>query len=663
MSEEKLYNSIIIENYIQLAKYKYPDLNTDEILLEAGIDRWDLDPGNWFSQGQVDRFQNVIVEKTGNPDIAREAGQYSVADRSGNLIRQAALSLLSPSNLIDSIGKITSKVTRASKTSSKKISKNRHEIIVEYNSGVKPKKYQCLSTQGYLEAIYFVFNSRFPRIEHVECFFEKGEKCRYIMSWDPTASQMLKTARNLLLLITAVLSFSSFMFHFSFFAPIATLILSLLAFLVSVHHEKSDLLSTLKKQNFGPHTVLDGHNRFHDSANLIADVSRALSRNTTVKEVMLSVGNILVGLGYPSGLILLLDYERNQPAYKEAYCFDSHGSRFLSDFDGKKLSTPVFHDRLRKPIIKEIEITSQLLPIEVLNAISGTGIHFELYFPILFEKSLIGLLFLQKSISKTIQAIDLHLLYTVASQTALSITNISFYNSLLKSESLKRDFVTAASHEMLTPIQMINLAYQDICTTLSKYRRVNSELSESLSILDKAVKKLNSVGVNVLNYDKLENELELLPVKFDILIEEIKKRTNHIPPSFNHSIHFSINEKIDTIECHKNTFVQMISNLIENSFKYSPHGSRIDVACNLGPAELTIAVTDNGIGIPKKEHEKIFMKFYQVNDMESGCGLGLAFCQDAVKRHGGYISVESPVFPGQKRRKGTRFIVHIPINR
>jgi signal transduction histidine kinase len=441
------------------------------------------------------------------------------------------------------------------------------------------------------------------------------------------------------------------------------LILSLLAFLVSVYFEKSDLLSMLKKQNFGPHTVLDGHNRFYHSANLIADVSRALSRNTTVKEVMLSVGNILVGLGYPAGLILLLDYERNQPAYKETYYFDSHDSRFLNDLDGKKVSIPVFHDRLRKPIIKDIEITSRLLPKEVLNILSGTGIHFELYLPILFEKSLIGLIFLQKAVLKTMQAIDLHLLNTIASQTALSITNISFYNSLIKSESLKRDFVTAASHEMLTPIQIINLAYQDIATTLSKYSLVKPELSESLSILDEAVKKLNSVSVNVLNFDKLESELELLQVNFDTLIEEIKKKTCYIPSTFNHSLRFSIDEKIDTIECHKSAFVQMISNLIENSAKYSPHGSRIDVVCDLGPAELTIAVTDNGIGIPKEDHERIFMKFYQVNDAEGGCGLGLAFCQDTVKQHGGYISIESPVFPEEKHRKGTRFIVHIPVNR
>ncbi|MGD9009548.1 MAG: GAF domain-containing sensor histidine kinase [Desulfobacteraceae bacterium] len=660
MSEEKLYNSVIVENYIQLAKYKYPDLNTDEILLEAGIEPWDLDPGNWFSQKQVDRFQNIIVDKTGNPDIAREAGQYSVADRSGNLIRQAALSLLSPSNLLDIIGKITSKVTKASTTSSKKISKNKYEIIVEYSPGVKPKKYQCLSTQGYLEAVYFVFCSRFPQIEHVECFFENGEKCRYIMSWDPTVPQMLKSVRNLLFLVTAVLIFLSIALNFSIYAPVATLILSLLAFLAAVYYEKTDLLSTLKKQNFGPHTVLDGHNRFHRSANLIAEVSGALSRNTTVKEVMLSVGNILAGLGYPSGLIILLDYERNQPTYKEAYCFGSHGNRFLSDLNEKKVSTPVFHDRLRKPIMKDIEKTNQLFPKEVLHAISDTGIHFELYLPILFEKSLIGFIFLQQDYLKTMQAIDLHLLNTIASQTALSVTNISFYNSLLKSESLKRDFVTAASHEMLTPIQIINLAYQEIGLTLSKYRLVNPELSESLSILDEAVKKLNLVSANVLNFDKLESELELLPVKFDILIEEIKKKTHYIPSTFNHSIQFSIDDKIDTIECHKNAFVQMVSNLIENSAKYSPHGGRIDVACDVGPAGLTIAVTDNGIGIPKECHEKIFMKFYQVNDVEGGCGLGLAFCQETVKQHGGYISVESPVFPERKRRKGTRFIVHIP---
>ncbi len=662
MSGEKLYNSIIIDNYIQLTKYKYPHLNPDDILQEAGIDPWDLDPGNWFTQEQVDKFQKVIVEKTQNPNIAREAGQYSVADRSGNLIRQAALSLLSPSNLIDIIGKITAKVTRASKITSRRISKNKHEITVEYKPGVEPKHYQCLSMQGYLEAIYFVFYSRIPKIEHVECFFDDGKTCRYIMSWDPTVSQMLKTVRNVLLLTTAALLCLSLASSLQYYFPLTTLILSLLAYLISVYFEKSDLLKILKKQNFSPHTVLDDRHRFYHSTNLIAEVSSALSRNTTVKEVMLTVGNILMGLGYPSGLIVLFDYDGNHPTYEKAYCFDSHASRFLSGLNAKKVSASVLHSKHRKPVITDSAKISRMIPEEVLAALSGNGGGFHVYLPVIFEKSLIGLIFLEKDNLRTLQAIDLHLLNTVASQTALSITNISFYNSLLKSESLKRDFVTAASHEMLTPIQIINLAYQDIDMALSKYRLVNPELSESLSILDEAVKKLNSVSANVLNFDKLESELELSPIKFDILIEEIKRKTRYIPSTYNHTVNFEINDAIDTIRCHKNAFIQMISNMIENSAKYTPKGGRIDVLCQSGAAELTIAVTDNGIGIPQEFQEKIFMKFFQVDNVECGCGLGLSFCQDSAKQHGGYISVESPVFPEEKHRKGTRFIVHIPSN-
>jgi signal transduction histidine kinase len=369
-----------------------------------------------------------------------------------------------------------------------------------------------------------------------------------------------------------------------------------------------------------------------------------------------------MGLGYPSGLIVLFDYDGNHLTYKEAYCFDSHASRFLSGLNAKKVSASVLHNMLRKPVITDSAKISRMIPEEVSAALSGNSGGFHIYLPAIFEKSLIGLIFLEKDNLKTIQAIDLHLLNTVASQTALSITNISFYNSLLKSESLKRDFVTAASHEMLTPIQIINLAYQDIDMALSKYRLVNPELSESLSILDEAVKKLNSVSANVLNFDKLESELELSPIKFDILIEEIKRKTRYIPSTYNHTVNFEISDAIDTIRCHKNAFIQMISNLIENSAKYTPKGGRIDVLCQLGAAELTIAVTDNGIGIPQEFHEKIFMKFFQVNNVGSGCGLGLSFCQDSAKQHGGYISVESPVSPEEKRRKGTRFIVHIPSN-
>ncbi len=72
-----LYNSRITKTYLEYIKNSYPDLDIDPILEYAGMTRYEIeDQAHWFSQDQVDRFQEILIKKTGNPNIARDAGRY-----------------------------------------------------------------------------------------------------------------------------------------------------------------------------------------------------------------------------------------------------------------------------------------------------------------------------------------------------------------------------------------------------------------------------------------------------------------------------------------------------------------------------------------------------------------------------------------------------------
>ena len=104
---------------------------------------------------------------------------------------------------------------------------------------------------------------------------------------------------------------------------------------------------------------------------------------------------------------------------------------------------------------------------------------------------------------------------------------------------------------------------------------------------------------------------------------------------------------------------QSVLNLLNNAVKYSGEVKRIRVSARAADGHVDIAIADNGIGIPKREHKKIFEKFYRVSTGlvhdTRGSGLGLALVKHIVEAHRGEILVEST--PG----KGSQFTIRLPI--
>jgi signal transduction histidine kinase len=89
----------------------------------------------------------------------------------------------------------------------------------------------------------------------------------------------------------------------------------------------------------------------------------------------------------------------------------------------------------------------------------------------------------------------------------------------------------------------------------------------------------------------------------------------------------------------------VISNLISNALKYSPKGTRIEISCETNPDVVQVNVSDEGVGISKKDQEQLFERYYRVNDVRTtnvaGFGIGLYLSAEIVARHGGKIWVES----------------------
>ena len=664
MTEKPLYNSALIDNYIHLLKAEYPHINIDDVLSEANIEPWELDPGNWFTQSKVNRFHNLLLEKTGNPHISRDAGRFSVANRSDNIMRQSALSQLSPSNLYDLLGQISRKYTKAVKVSSKKLSSNSHEIVMEWIDGGHPEKYQCDNMIGYLEAVHFVFRSSLPEIKHPECFFDKGRVCKYIISWKKTVSERIRRIRNIIAAIFLPASFILFYtgYHYILTFSLSYLLFFLLATITAMAYENKELHKIIGKQDFKPHNVLDSHNRYHRSTNLLKDISVALSKNTSLSDFMTSVGNIHHTLGYRSGLIVLIDYSGNSPIYSKVYHYQGTHGEYLSISNDKEILFSYSDEILNKPFVKWKHKYVEYFPEEINALLLKFGFDSIVYVPMVYEKTLLGFICLENS-KQTINASDLYILHSIASQSALSITNISFNETLLATEKLKQDYVSVASHELLTPVQIITFAIHSIKAQLDKSGVDKTGLVESIDILDQSVLKLGSISRSILDFAKLEADLPLHPVKVDEILHILEQETKYIIRAYDHKISFCVNKQITRILCNKDFFIQLLCNLIENAAKYTPPKGLIKISFDINPAELLIYIEDNGIGIDEKHHEQVFMKFYQVDRNKTGSGMGLSFSKEVVKRHAGYITIESPLAHCHMNRKGTKFIIHLPIDK
>lgn len=95
---------------------------------------------------------------------------------------------------------------------------------------------------------------------------------------------------------------------------------------------------------------------------------------------------------------------------------------------------------------------------------------------------------------------------------------------------------------------------------------------------------------------------------------------------------------------------KVVDNLLSNALKFTPDGGEVTVSLDYGATDLTVRVSDTGIGIQPKEQERVFERFYQVDGSTSrrygGIGLGLALVKEIVEAHGGTVAVQSEVGRG-----------------
>lgn len=229
---------------------------------------------------------------------------------------------------------------------------------------------------------------------------------------------------------------------------------------------------------------------------------------------------------------------------------------------------------------------------------------------------------------------------------------------ILEADKVKTEFLANVSHELRTPLNAI-LGFSEILLE-EHYGTINDKQKEYLS--DIRVSGIHLLGMinEILDISKIEsNAMKLVKTEFSIRKALTETSTILYPLAKKKGVKIIIDCEEDfTVNADYQKLQQILYNLINNAIKYSPDNDEIVITAEKTKTSFIIKVHDNGVGIDKKYHGKIFAKFVQLDSAytkkESSTGLGLTITKELTELHGGNISVMSEI------NKGSTFIVTIP---
>ena len=227
------------------------------------------------------------------------------------------------------------------------------------------------------------------------------------------------------------------------------------------------------------------------------------------------------------------------------------------------------------------------------------------------------------------------------------------FQSLDESEQEKRMMIAQLSHDIKTPITSIQVTVEGILDgVIKEEERLHylTTIGRQTERLNKLVEELDVLTLNAQPQDIADEEVE--EVFLDrLLIESMSEFQLQIERE-ERDVYIQVLPESAKIKSHYDKLSRILVNLLNNAFKYSDPGTRIEVLAQLTEQELTISVKDEGQGILPEDLEKIFKRLYRVetsrNMKTGGHGLGLAIAQELAHQLGGEITAESQYGLGSK---------------
>lgn len=302
--------------------------------------------------------------------------------------------------------------------------------------------------------------------------------------------------------------------------------------------------------------------------------------------------------------------------------------------------------RLREPVVlreggqeSDSELARVWPPLWTLVAV-----------PILARDTVLGVLAMLSYSPREIGQREVQLLTTIAHQIGLATQNLRLLQEaaeiqvLRELNLLRSELIANVSHELRTPLGLIKiltttLLRPDVSLGPEMQREFLQDIDEETDRLEELVRNLLDISRMEEGRLHLEHQLTDLGHLAQEVIQEMHLQRTH------HDIVLDFPSAPLTAWVDPRRIRQVLRNLLSNACKYSPEGGIVTVRGCQEDRQVLIQVHDQGIGIPEKDLERVFERFYRIESAQtqgvSGVGLGLPVCQGIVEAHGGRIWAES----------------------
>ncbi|UCD82410.1 MAG: response regulator [Desulfobacterales bacterium] len=516
-----LYNSRIINTYIEYLEKFYPGIDIDALLQDSEMTRHEVeDPAHWFTQHQADSLHRTVVARTGNPSIAREAGRYTVSSERVGAAKQYALGSISLASIYMKTGKLAAAMSRGAVLSSRKLGPNKVEIISRPTSGTLEKPYQCENRIGTLEGVAKLVTKKFAEMEHPDCIHKGADCCRYIVTWERTPALIWRRISSyipVIGLLICMLFYPVVSVQASTAMTATWAFLSLIVLLCAAHIEKKELVKTIETQGNAAKDLLDEMNVRHSNALLVREVGQAISKILNVGRIADTVVAVMKKhLYFDRGMIMLADRAGTRLQFVAGFGYTDEQGKILlqTEFHLDKPDTGGHFVRCfkeQKPfLVRDVADIEKDLSHRTREFIRQMAVKSFICVPIVYEEESLGVLAVENTNSRNrLTQSEISLLMGVASQTAISIINARSFKKIRESER--------------------------------QYRLLADNISDVIWILDLSLTKFSYVSPSVERVQgftpeelmKLDLEDILTPQSFEIakrvLTQELSKEKNRSP--------------------------------------------------------------------------------------------------------------------------------------
>jgi signal transduction histidine kinase len=281
-----------------------------------------------------------------------------------------------------------------------------------------------------------------------------------------------------------------------------------------------------------------------------------------------------------------------------------------------------------------------------------------IFLPLVSRGQTIGVAAAVSTVNNPFTTADVSLFSELARRASLSVDNARLYLESQQAVRAREEVLAIVSHDLRNPLSAVILG----SSMLQMSQTMADEDREQLETIEASAKRMNRLIADLLDVTRLEGGKRLPIEPSSVHAAELLREADDLfraqAAVASVTIEYQVEDNLPPVYADHHRVMQVLSNLIGNSLKFTPPAGRITVSTNRHDGMVRFRIADTGPGIPREHLSDIFSPYWQAKRTERlGAGLGLPIAKGIVEAHGGRIWVESD------RGEGTQFYFTLPIDR